>query len=121
MLITPYLRLTAVFVAFREGSFTIITFGLEPYFFNSHAEKAIVKEERRRRKSFFITSSKNIELGIVERYVSNVFYSERIVRVFYSQSDKILGVFYVQNSLFSRGLDGMSLFCKCMAAQAQIS
>ena len=31
---------------------------------------------------------------IVERYVSNVFYSERIVRVFYSQSDKILGVFY---------------------------
>ena len=94
MLITPYLRLTAVFVAFREGSFTIITFGLEPYFFNSHAEKAIVKEERRRRKSFFITSSKNIELGIVERYVSNVFYSERIVRVFYSQSDKILGVFY---------------------------
>ena len=32
--------------------------------------------------------------SIVERYVSNVFYSERIVRVFYSQSDKILGVFY---------------------------
>ena len=31
---------------------------------------------------------------IIERYVSNVFYSERIVRVFYSQSDKILGVFY---------------------------
>ena len=27
---------------------------------------------------------------IVERYVSNVFYSEQIVRVFYSQSDKIL-------------------------------
>ena len=51
----------------------------------------IKKDER---KSFFITSSKNIELGIVERYVSNVFYSERIVRVFYSQSDKILGVFY---------------------------
>ena len=36
----------------------------------------------------------NMELNIVERYVSNVFYSERIVRVFYSQSDKILGVFY---------------------------
>ena len=34
------------------------------------------------------------ENSIVERYVSNVFYSERIVRVFYSQSDKILGVFY---------------------------
>ena len=34
------------------------------------------------------------ETFIVERYVSNVFYSERIVRVFYSQSDKILGVFY---------------------------
>ena len=31
---------------------------------------------------------------IVERYVSNVFYFERIVRVFYSQSDKIMGVFY---------------------------
>ena len=31
---------------------------------------------------------------LVERYISNVFYSERIVRVFYSQSDKILGVFY---------------------------
>ena len=35
-----------------------------------------------------------LKSGIVERYVSNVFYSERIVRVFYSQSDKILGVFY---------------------------
>ena len=31
-------------------------------------------------------------LGIVERDVSNVFYSERKVSVFYSQSDKILGV-----------------------------
>ena len=40
-------------------------------------------------------SKLNFEIkSIVERYVSNVFYSERIVRVFYSQSDKILGVFY---------------------------
>ena len=39
----------------------------------------------------FLSISQKI---IVERYVSNVFYSERIVRVFYSQSDKILGVFY---------------------------
>ena len=39
--------------------------------------------------------------SIVERYVSNVFYSERIVRVFYSQSDKILGVLNIQNNLFS--------------------
>ena len=40
LLITPNLRLTAVFVTFREGSFAIITFDLEPSFFNSHAEKA---------------------------------------------------------------------------------
>ena len=40
LLIIPNLRLTAVFVTFREGSFPIITFDLEPYFFNSHAEKA---------------------------------------------------------------------------------
>ena len=63
LLLTPYLRLTAVFVAFREGSFTIITFGLEPYFFNSHAEKAIVKEERRRRKSFFIMIIQQYRIG----------------------------------------------------------
>ena len=31
---------------------------------------------------------------IVERYVSKVFYSERKIRVFCSQSDKILGVIY---------------------------
>ena len=30
LLITPNLRLTAVFVTFREGSFAIITFDLEP-------------------------------------------------------------------------------------------
>ena len=40
LLITPNLRSTAVFVTFREGSFAIITFDLEPSFFNSHAEKA---------------------------------------------------------------------------------
>ena len=34
------------------------------------------------------------EKTIVERYVSNVFYSERKIRVFYSHSDKILGVIY---------------------------
>ena len=35
-----------------------------------------------------------VKKSIVERYVSNVFVSERKVRVFYSQSDKILGVIY---------------------------
>ena len=33
-------------------------------------------------------------IPVIERDVSNVFYSERKVRIFYSQSDKILGVIY---------------------------
>ena len=41
-----------------------------------------------------VTKVRKSLIDIVERYVSYVFYSERIIRVFYSQSDKVLGVFY---------------------------
>ena len=44
--------------------------------------------------STIICISQKGHFSIVERDVSNVFYSERKVRVFYSQSDKILGVIY---------------------------
>ena len=64
LLITPNLRLTAVFVIFREGSFTIITFDLEPTFFNSHAEKALAYPVSVKCSAIFIVKSPEIEVKV---------------------------------------------------------